>query len=472
MLELLLSQLIVNEVMNNTSDDACAEFVELYNASNDTIYLNGYSITDGEDMDLLTTFVSAPAYVSSNLHVPPGGFTLILDRDYFANCTVNYNLFGNVITVDDASIGNGISKTDSLFIMDPLGDTVASFTSPIPDIPQNYSIERLNYSTDAFGVSKVIHGTPNRRNSIFTNTFIILDSIYMYEGNFYAILENLSSQLQSDTLYVLSAKDTFVYFLQVDPNDTSVIGIPFTSLRNILILGENIYEVYAPITYPTIVINEVEYDTHEWIELYNSTGDSVDLSNFFLKDASGNSVKLKGKIPPYGYLVLHSDSFPDFPSLNNNYESLILLSNYSLIHDSIYYSYSYGGEGEYTLEKINPSLDPTLSSSWMSSRYPYGTPGKPNSVYMDESKLERRFFIESKHLRLGEELILSFNLEFPSEVEILLYDDVGRFVDRIYRASNVSRDVVRYGTSSLRKGMYIIVFKVESRVFKDWFRIR
>ncbi|MCX7948042.1 MAG: lamin tail domain-containing protein, partial [candidate division WOR-3 bacterium] len=114
MLKVLIS-IIINEVMNYPISETCGEYVELYNPSDDTIFLNGFRITDGEDIDFILEIQNPPNNTFSRLYILPKEYALIIDRDYLSSCPINYNLFGNILTTEDNSIGNGLSKTDSIY---------------------------------------------------------------------------------------------------------------------------------------------------------------------------------------------------------------------------------------------------------------------------------------------------------------------------------------------------------------------
>ena len=90
--------------------DSPNEFVELFNPSEmDTLDLNGWSIPD--------------ALIDSGygLKVPPLSYAVILEGDYPVNSGIYLGLIPEntiLIKVDDSSIGNGLSSSDSLYILD------------------------------------------------------------------------------------------------------------------------------------------------------------------------------------------------------------------------------------------------------------------------------------------------------------------------------------------------------------------
>ena len=68
---------------------------------------------------------------------------------------------------------------------------------------------------------------------------------------------------------------------------------------------------------------------------------------------------------------------------------------------------------------------------------------------------------------MGERLIFAFTLPRPtSNVYIYLYDDAGRYIDRIYYERNyeIEKDVASYDTSTLKPGIYIIAVTADGKL--------
>lgn len=470
----VITSIIINEVMNYPINETCGEYVELYNPTNDTIFLNGFRITDGEDIDFIFEIQNPPNNTSSRLHVLPNEYTLIIDRDYLSNCPINYNLFGNILTTEDNSIGNGLSKTDSIYILNQNNDTISRFQKPISNITQGYSLERINFQIDEWGQSLILNGTPNYQNSIFSNSVIKLDSAYLISSELKIKLKNLSNESYIQELKIISG-DTFSYQVQIPQGGSYEISMNLSILKSpkIEVVSNNFYEYfYVPIYYPILVLNEIEYDLGpEWIEIYNASNTTIDLSKFSIRDLSGNIVNLTGTIEPYGYKVFRADSQEDFITLNDNYESLVLYSRFNFIFDSVYYSSSYGGKGNLTLEKVNPSLKGYLKESFKSSLVEYGTPNRLNSVYISDSSLNLDIFISNKRVRKGEIITISAYLYENTDVEVLLFDNIGRLISKLYSAENTNRIVFNLNTSNLSSGIYILLFKSSKKSKKAYFRI-
>ncbi len=464
--------LIFNEVMNNPSDGSCGEFIELYNGGSDTISLAGMGITDGEDFDLITTLSNPPSGLTSTYSIPPGQLVLIMDPDYFDACTVEYPLVGNVLIVDDASIGNGLSLTDSIYLIAPSGDTVARFEKPIPSVPSSRSLERLNYSTDVWGISEVDGGTPGRVNSIYSPSPITIDSVYLMDSNLVIRLRNLSDST-IETQATVMAAETLTIPITLPPLDTTSILIesPILSFRTTLMVDSLRESLHIPTTYPLLIINEIQYDENpEWIELYNGSRDTIDLSRFYVRDMAGNVMWLSGLLPPDTFAVFSASEYPDLPSLNDNYESLTLRSKWGLLFDTLYYSSSYGGEGPYTLEKINPGLPGMERSSWSGSLIAGGTPWRKNSIFLNAGKLEGEVYLEPRYPAGGQDVILTYNLPAStSPVRIYLFDDMGRQI--LQMDGPAGRGIVRFRAPA-RKGIYIILLKTDGWRRKEWIRVR
>jgi hypothetical protein len=68
--------------------------------------------------------------------------------------------------------------------------------------------------------------------------------------------------------------------------------------------------------------NPAGSDTAEWVELFNDSNASVNLSGWSLKTSKGKPIALRAEVPPGGYLILRKANF-NF-SLRNSDETLSL----------------------------------------------------------------------------------------------------------------------------------------------------
>jgi len=141
-----------------------------------------------------------------------------------------------------------------------------------------------------------------------------------------------------------------------------------------------------------VVINEVAWSgtaaqsTDEWIELYNNTGETIDLSGWHLLAADGSpNIALSGTIPTNGYFLLErtddntiDNTISDIPAdlffsglLYDTGESLALTDHLSNTVDTVNADggpWPAGTDGNGTplrasMERINP-LDVDVDSNW------------------------------------------------------------------------------------------------------------
>ena len=136
-----------------------------------------------------------------------------------------------------------------------------------------------------------------------------------------------------------------------------------------------------------VVINEVAwagnssaYSADEWIELYNRTSKSINLTNWILYSATDLSpyLTLSGTIAAKGYYLIErspdnatiSDIVADLAvsfgnGLNNSGENLIL-SHASSTIDQIPYCYNWyaGSSNYYSMERYDPDIVGTDASNW------------------------------------------------------------------------------------------------------------
>lgn len=192
------------------------------------------------------------------------------------------------------------------------------------------------------------------------------------------------------------------------PDSSLSISIDVNNVRSLTAvfkLGKNFKNA--------IVINEVNYnssnshDTDDWIELFNSSSGTVNMENWTLrdKDTTHSFIFPSGAIiQPSSYLIIarKPDQFKEHVStpvqilgptgfgLSGGGDQIKIYSDLGELVDSVLYDdelpwpVEADGKG-FTLELINPSLNNSISYSWVASFLKFGSPGKQNSNYKNLS---------------------------------------------------------------------------------------
>jgi|GEM_PF-1575265 len=160
---------------------------------------------------------------------------------------------------------------------------------------------------------------------------------------------------------------------------------------------------------PSAVFSEIHYDiylngsdsdvNHEWIEVYNNGTVAIDLAKWVFFEGETNhrieNISDITMLNPDSYAIIAENSaqfildYPHFTAilfdssfyLNNTGEPLALKPGRSGdIADYVFYSSSWGGNGNgFSLEKIDLA-GPNTQENWNSSAVEGGTPGLKNSV--------------------------------------------------------------------------------------------
>lgn len=148
-----------------------------------------------------------------------------------------------------------------------------------------------------------------------------------------------------------------------------------------------------------VVINEIAWmgtstsANDEWIELFNPTQETVNLSGWTIRSEDGSpSISLSGSIPARGYAILErtdDQSVPDIKALvvysgalENGGEKLSLLDSRGALVDEVDGSKGWLAGDSKTRQTMERSGD-----SWGDSSNPGGTPGKQNSEPLSQQKI-------------------------------------------------------------------------------------
>jgi len=220
----------------------------------------------------------------------------------------------------------------------------------------------------------------------------------------------------------------------------------------------NISANFIPVSQP-IIINEINYNSadtfpsKDWIEIFNRSSDSVDISGWYFCD---NSINDNDFIFPENiiihsgeYLVIAKDLeafksvFPDVTnviggfsfSLDGGGEKIQLFNNEFFPIDILTYDDTLpwpmeaDGQG-FTLELISPDEDNTKAESWGASRIIKGSPGKPNSILNP--------FVSIENIIRILQLIAGTSVHFPVQIPDIDNSNTINIADAVYGLQVIS----------------------------------
>ena len=543
---LLFLNPIISEVLNDapggeTESGKRNEWIELYNPTNDTIDLSLYGITDFDDqIDSIVAFTDStilkfhPGVIFGGTKLPPKKFGIILDPDYTDTLNQDhpqpYNIYPGtyIFTISDRHIGDkthGLSKTDSiaLFLIEDPGNYLSTFGIngvPFTSGHDGISIERIELlgpdSLSNWDKCRAPEGsTPGRFNSVSPGFDITIKRVYTkptfikINQNFeiYFVLKNLGTldysgnisgymeiserkNFEMDTR--IPAGDSVLGNIEVNENTKGVLKL---NLKINPIIDEkdttnNYFTDKIIIDTHILYITEIfYYGSPEWIEIKNTSKNSLFIENLILKDEAGkkaliNNIEIPGDT--YGVFVSDTSEFykiygkipftyelKGFPTLNNDGDVVLITNNLSQRIDSVPYTSLWGGGYGISLERY--SFGPSwLKENWGSSQDPKGaTPGRgPYKIEIGEEKLKlssRRFTPNADGKEDEIEIWISPSRE-PSS--LYLYDSAG-FIKHIFfenQIINFPKLVkLKENNIGLKRGLYIVVLKQGNRIFKKTF---
>jgi Lamin Tail Domain/CHU_C Type IX secretion signal domain/CARDB len=420
------NDVIINEIMYAPQSPE-PEWVELFNRADSSVNLKNWTVTDGNTK---TKIYDNNFYISSKSYI-------VLSKD--SSISDYYDIPSPVIVLNLPTLNNG---GDKLVIEDSLGIIIDSVNyKPEWGDKDGISLERISPDDSSnnplnWGSSKV-KGTPGKINSltkknydieisslIFTPKFPLLGS----DVNVYAEIKNSGYKKADFNLkfFVDSNNDslpdnilstTKTYSLQ--PNDSMLISSP-NEIKNITnkktitakayfsedqdTTNNYLLKSISPGVAPkTVVINEIMYNPAggepEWIELYNTSNDSINLENWEINDVlttpSIAKINRENFILPKSYMVVSRDSsllnfhrlitsniiVTNLPTLNNDEDGVVLKDDRGITIDSVFYQQSWGGIKGFSLERKSYTVSSNLSTNWGNSiDIENSTPGRINSI--------------------------------------------------------------------------------------------
>ena len=242
-----------------------------------------------------------------------------------------------------------------------------------------------------------------------------------------------------------------------------------------------------------IVINEInynsnsEFDTKDWIELFNNSDQQIDISNWIFSDEIDTNrfeIPENTTIQPKDYLVISNDTteflkyFSDVNKIVGNFnfnisnggELLRLYDNNNELIDSVRYDDESpwttipDGSGS-TLELLNPGFDNSKYSNWRSSNG-NGTPGKQNSNFItsvieEKEEIPVKFELFQNYPNpFNPSTKIRFTLPKKAEVTLDIYNVIGEKVEELLNSTlNSGVHEIEFSNSKLASGIYYYKLK-------------
>ena len=233
------SSLLINEVMCHPSEnEATNEWIELYNPTEESIDVSGWTIADEKETD---TLQADSIYGDGTTSIPPGGYALITDigTTVYETFTVAENAIR--LSVDDSTLcGYGLNnQKEKIMLMDQAGTV----------------IDAIEWGDDYDDVPGSPAPVPAEGTSLIR----------------YQAIDNDDSSLDFLESTTPTPGSENALATQNDPSSTTE---PDES---------------TGCSSPSVLIVELYYDTHpninaEYVRLLNPTNKSVDVSSWYLTD--------------------------------------------------------------------------------------------------------------------------------------------------------------------------------------------
>lgn len=436
----IYTQIYINEIFPAPNTNQ-SEWLEIINTSSSELTFNG----------LIVTNRNSSIKIPETISIPANSYLIILDDtigfSQFITCkSLVYKLptFHNdwdFITIRkiDSSLVDSIYYNSKLV---KKGFSIERYDWSEP----GYHLNNLNISEDKFG------HTICKPNSKHINDFELAHNLFFNEGKCTLTLQN-KGRLSIDSLLVkiefryindhqektktipsresfnLKKKDTAFFEFQIntlfDDEDVDILKeiriiLTYDSIKTRskrLITSK----LSLPKPFTGLLVNEFLFDAYtgcgEFIELTNSTHDTIDISAWKIINSSNKIIVFVSnenkslEIPPGNYFVVFWDSsfyncfeelrgkenfyyFKGSFSLRNTGDQIILINKIGVTQDSLSY-YPEWHKGKFTsykqksLEKQIPVQASFASENWLTSVAPRGgTPGEVNSVsYKQDNKI-------------------------------------------------------------------------------------
>ena len=529
------SQIAINEIMYAPAD-ASNEWFEIYNTGNASVNLQNWRWKDATAT--LRTITNQSINISSNEY-------LIICQD----SVKLKNLYPSLSGVFIQTLWSALNNTgDNLILIDQNNNRIdsVSIQTAWGGNTGAYSLERKiatgNSNTAAnWGTSiDQLKATPDKLNSITPKPYdlylksFLVEPIFPSKGDTLKLnfiikntginsADNFSLNIYNDNNFDSSTSNNELIntksFTNLNPDDSlsysyRILNIDTGSKQYIAKINyESDNDTLNNILYKRVyvssqsggggvVINEIMYEPFtnqsEWIEIYNSTGQAVNLKGWKYKETT-TSVILSATdliLNPGDYFILAHDStiYNSFPYLNspqinqkikfinnlsltNTGELISITDSLNNIIDAVSYNPDWHNSGfdetkGISLERINFAFNSNERSNWSSCTKPVGgTPGLQNSIFTENKPSASNISVSpnpfSPDADGNEDFSLikyKLNVTF-AQMRVKVFDIKGRLVKTLANNSvtgsegTIIFNGLDEGNQKLRIGIYILLIE-------------
>ncbi len=420
------NKIVINEMMY-ASPKGEPEWIELYNRSAESVNLKKFSIADDADTGTIA---------KTDFILDAGGYCIV-SRD--SSILKKYPCNGKLLVSTFPTLNNDYDK---VILLDSLYRVIDSLAySPAWSKTSGASLERIlvdSAATDSSNWSNAVtryRATPGYCNSVTPKASDISvlslsasphyptkgDSVTPYahiynNGTSTAVNIRVTFSFQNEYRIVKPLMDTVISSLPVKDSIVLTSSQLTSAINDSLVIhvlasisaDEDTSNDYADVTVKSgnktgsIVINEIMFNPRagfsEWIELYNTTKDTISINGWRISDIlstpTDDTIKNSAaRIPPFGYLTISRDTLPvqeavnknflvcRFGMLNNSADGVVLRDSRGSVIDSVFYNSNWDVRTGKSLERLSASANSCDSLNWLFSFSSQGcTPGAKNSV--------------------------------------------------------------------------------------------
>jgi hypothetical protein len=449
---------VFNEVMADPVSEATGEFIELYNAGADPVDVSGWILSDaGDTSDALTDYLGPFDAGAPGTVIPAGGFALVVDPDYAGEY---HPLIEEGAPPDrlimltirgDRTLGNGLGNAgDALTLSDRTG-VVARFAwskragaeglsweKKLPaggDEPDNWAPCRSPAgATPGFansvtpprrdaglqpGSLRIAPETPHAGDAVTVSVWLRNEGLDPAEGMTLHLFIDGDGDSVLTGAERIEARAVPAALAPGDSLEVNCFWMPasggaYRVAVQVTMLddehaGNDVLYKTVRVAFParSVVINEIMFDPGperpEWIELYNRSGQAVDLAGWMIANDDTARFRVIGdarlEIPSGGYLVLAEDeaelmrAFPGtassvarprggWPALRNAGSHLTLRDLTGQPVETVAYAPGWSTEAGRSAERLHPDGAVHDTTTWGPSAAPEGgTPGAVNTLF-------------------------------------------------------------------------------------------